>query len=108
VFPNPAACRSLCRDGLGGKVDEDTPLAELGPPSRSAAPVDGLPRGAQCRSTHEQRRIARALLLAEPPSIQSGEITDKGYVNQRAVLERRAARVEQLYGGAPSPELIIL
>lgn len=41
--------------------------------------------------------IARVLLLAEPLSIDAGEITDKGYVNQRAVLERRHALVEQLY-----------
>ncbi|MBI3427479.1 MAG: feruloyl-CoA synthase [Acidobacteria bacterium] len=40
----------------------------------------------------------RALLLTEPPQIDAGEITDKGYINQRAVLERRAAWVERLYG----------
>jgi feruloyl-CoA synthase len=39
----------------------------------------------------------RAVLLQEPPSIDAGEITDKGYINQRAVLERRAATVEWLY-----------
>ena len=44
---------------------------------------------------------ARALVLAEPPSVDAGEITDKGYINQRAVLERRAAAVTQLYAGGP-------
>jgi feruloyl-CoA synthase len=44
---------------------------------------------------------ARALVLAEPPSVDAGEITDKGYVNQRAVLERRAAEVQRLYAGGP-------
>jgi len=44
--------------------------------------------------------VARAFLLPEPPSIDAGEITDKGYINQRAVLERRAAVVETLYGPA--------
>jgi len=39
----------------------------------------------------------RALLMAEPPSIDANEITDKGYINQRAVLARRAALVERLY-----------
>ncbi len=39
----------------------------------------------------------RVLILDEPPSIDAGEITDKGYLNQRAVLERRAALIEQLY-----------
>ncbi|HYF16855.1 MAG TPA: feruloyl-CoA synthase [Ramlibacter sp.] len=41
----------------------------------------------------------RALVLAEPPSADAGEITDKGYINQRAVLQRRAAEVERLYRG---------
>jgi len=43
------------------------------------------------------RRVARFLVLTEPPSIDAGEITDKGYVNQRAVLERRASLVQALY-----------
>lgn len=43
----------------------------------------------------------RALVLAEPPSAEGGEITDKGYINQRAVLTRRAEQVQALYDGAP-------
>jgi len=46
------------------------------------------------------RRIARALVLDEPPSMDAGEITDKGYLNQRRVLERRAALVRALYDDA--------
>jgi feruloyl-CoA synthase len=46
-------------------------------------------------STHP----TRALIMTEPPSIDANEITDKGYMNQRAVLERRAALVEKLYAG---------
>ena len=41
----------------------------------------------------------RALLLGEPPNADAGEITDKGYLNQRRVLERRAAEVAALYAG---------
>jgi feruloyl-CoA synthase len=41
----------------------------------------------------------RLLVMSEPPSIDANEITDKGYMNQRAVLERRAAQVEELYAG---------
>jgi len=44
-------------------------------------------------------RITRLLVMTEPPSIDANEITDKGYINQRAVLERRAADVERLYSG---------
>jgi hypothetical protein len=47
-----------------------------------------------------------ALLLAEPPSIDAGEITDKGYINQRAVLTRRAAQVEELMGRRPGSSVI--
>jgi feruloyl-CoA synthase len=43
----------------------------------------------------------RLLVMSEPPSIDANEITDKGYMNQRAVLERRAALVEALYAGGP-------
>lgn len=43
------------------------------------------------------RRVARALMMSEPPSIDAGEITDKGYVNQRLTLERRANLVAALY-----------
>ena len=48
-------------------------------------------------STHP----TRLLVMTEPPSIDANEITDKGYMNQRAVLERRAARVSELYAGGP-------
>jgi feruloyl-CoA synthase len=43
------------------------------------------------------QRPMRAVLLSTPPSLELGEITDKGYVNQRAVLTLRAAEVERLY-----------
>jgi feruloyl-CoA synthase len=42
-------------------------------------------------------QVRRVLVMSEPPSIDANEITDKGYMNQRAVLERRAALVEKLY-----------
>ena len=54
-------------------------------------------------STHP----ARALVMSEPPSIDANEITDKGYINQRAVLERRAALVETLHADSPSSEVIL-
>jgi feruloyl-CoA synthase len=54
-------------------------------------------------STHP----ARALVMGEPPSIDANEITDKGYINQRAVLERRAALVEKLHADSPNAEVIL-
>ena len=55
-------------------------------------------------STHP----VRALVMSEPPSIDANEITDKGYINQRAVLERRAAWVEMLHADPPGTEVIVL
>jgi len=51
-------------------------------------------------STGSSNRIARAMVLDEPPSLDAGEMTDKGSINQRAVLARRAALVEELYAGS--------
>jgi len=45
--------------------------------------------------------------MSEPPSIDANEITDKGYINQGAVLERRAALVESLHADLPGPEVIV-
>jgi feruloyl-CoA synthase len=53
-------------------------------------------------------RIARAMLMTEPASIDGNELTDKGYINQRAGLERRAALVERLYADHPGEDVIIL
>jgi feruloyl-CoA synthase len=53
-------------------------------------------------------RIARVLFLTEPPSIDANEITDKGYINQRAVLERRRRLVATLYEEPPPPEVIVV
>jgi len=52
-------------------------------------------------------RIERLLLLDEPPSMDAGEITDKGYVNQRAVLDRRAELVDRLYAEEAAPGVIV-
>jgi len=47
--------------------------------------------------TGSSNTIRRILILDEPPSLDAGEITDKGTINQKAVLQRRAALVEKLY-----------
>ena len=54
------------------------------------------------------QRIARVLLLADPPSIDANEITDKGYINQRRALERRAAEVARLYAADPDDGVIVI
>ena len=53
-------------------------------------------------------RVSRAMLMVEPASIDGNELTDKGYINQRAGLDRRAALVERLYADHPGEDVIIL
>jgi len=53
-------------------------------------------------------QIRRILIMAEPPSIDANEITDKGYINQRAVLERRAALIERLYSDPAADDVIVI
>ncbi|MBU1375172.1 MAG: AMP-binding protein [Alphaproteobacteria bacterium] len=54
------------------------------------------------------RRVGRFILMLEPPSIDAGEITDKGYVNQRATLERRHALVQALYANPPGDGVVVV
>lgn len=90
VFPTQAV------RGLSG-LDATVPMADV----LSSAPViahfqtviDSLARGA----TGSASRIARMCLLAEPPTIDRSEVTDKGSINQRAVLAHRAETVEALH-----------
>jgi len=51
-------------------------------------------------------RVERLLVLETPPSLDAGEITDKGYLNQRRCLESRADEVARLYAAEPGPEVI--
>jgi feruloyl-CoA synthase len=90
VFLNPAAAGGMTPEATRATVIEA--LRKLAAESGSGS------------STHP----VRALVLSEPPSIDANEITDKGYINQRAVLERRAALVERLYASAGDPELIAI
>ena len=54
------------------------------------------------------RQIHRILLMPEPPMIDANEITDKGYINQRATLERRAELVGVLYAEPPTKGVIVV
>jgi feruloyl-CoA synthase len=52
-------------------------------------------------------QVQRLLLLAQPPSLDAGEITDKGYINQRISVECRSADVARLYAPDPDPSVIV-
>jgi feruloyl-CoA synthase len=93
-FPNIAACRRIA-DDEGAKMTAAELLAHS---AVVGALRDGLARmNAECKGS--SMRVKRAVLMAEPPSVDGHEITDKGYINQRATLERRKALVDKLYAG---------
>ena len=102
-----AAADPLIQDAVitGHDRDEIGALVFLSPAARDLAPgeIESRLSAALKRLSDEGSNSScptRLLVMAEPPSIDGGEITDKGYLNQRAVLERRAALVERLYSAA--------
>jgi feruloyl-CoA synthase len=101
VFPNLAACRGLCPE-----PSEHAPASVvLAHPAVRARFQEALDRVA-AEATGSATRISRAIVLEAPPSIDSSEITDKGSINQRAVLNHRAAMVEALYADPPGPNVL--
>ena len=102
LFPRPDECRKLA--GLGDDVPLPDVLHHPVVRARFQQLVDGLWRDA----TGSASRVARLHVLAEPPSIDKGEVTDKGSINQRAVLQHRDALVQALYEGAASDPFLIL
>jgi feruloyl-CoA synthase len=98
-----AACSPHLADAViaGHDRDELGALVFLAPGRVLDGAVMEALRDALARHSASARtsstRVARLLVLAEPPSIDAGEITDKGYLNQRAILARRAAAVATLY-----------
>ena len=101
VIPNLAACRELA----------DTPNGEAGPPEILSCQgvretFAGLLKTFNAAAGGSSGRFARMILMDDPPSLDTGEMTDKGSVNQRAVLTRRAAMVDELYAPKPSPRII--
>jgi feruloyl-CoA synthase len=102
AFPNLATCRALCSD-LAPDAPIDAVLAH--------AAVREAVRAALARYSAGQgssSAVARVLLMAEPPSIDDNEITDKGYINQRAVLTKRADLVARLYEATPHASVIVV
>ncbi|MEW6767097.1 MAG: feruloyl-CoA synthase [Pseudomonadota bacterium] len=92
VIPNIAACRSLAK--LADDASVDDVLNSEAVRQATAAGLAKLKANGGGTSTF----ATRARLMSEPPSVDGGEITDKGYINQRAVLSRRAAELAKLNG----------
>jgi feruloyl-CoA synthase len=90
LWPAAAALAELARDGAPG-----TPLEKLQTRVKAALERFNATAGGS------SRRIGRCIFMTEPPSIDAGEITDKGYINQRATIKHRAPLVKILYAGGP-------
>ncbi len=86
----------------------DASLADISLDHRVRRHFSDLLTSFAARATGSSNRIVRAYLLSEGPSIDSGEMTDKGSLNQRAVLKSRAAIVEALYAATPADSIIDL
>ena len=93
IFATPAV-RAL--SGLAADAPMADVLASAPVLAHFQETVNELARTA----TGSANRIARLILLAQPPSLDLGEITDKGSINQRAVLQHRAALVQALHEGS--------
>jgi feruloyl-CoA synthase len=103
VFPDLEACRGLC-SGLAPDAAPATVLSDQKVRDKFAALIATLADD----GTGSSSRIGRAILLEEPPSLDAGEMTDKGSINQRAVLQRRAALVDEMYATPRSARVIAI
>jgi feruloyl-CoA synthase len=102
VFPRLDECRKLA--GLGDDVGADEVLRHPAVRAHFQLLVDRMWR----EGTGSASRVARAHVMSVPPSIDRDEVTDKGSINQQAVLRHRAALVEALYRGAGADDGILL
>ena len=103
AWPNIAGCRELCGDKEAVLQLEDM--------IKSKEVVDHIRLAMSIyNGSHlgSATRVRRVMLMTEPPSIDANEITDKGYINQRASLDRRENLVERLYAVKPDPAVIIV
>jgi feruloyl-CoA synthase len=102
AWPNLHACRQITGD----------PDATYEDVVRHPEVLACLKRGLEAHNKSTEgassMRVARAMLMTEPASIDGNELTDKGYINQRSGLERRAALVERLYADPPAEDVIVL
>ena len=111
-----SALAPLAQDAVITGHDRDE-VGALIFPSAQARALDAEALAAQLRAAlgtlrvsggGSSQNVTRVLLLDEPPNADAGEITDKGYINQRAVLVRRAADVQALYATPRDPRVIHL
>ena len=101
IFGDVDGCRALC-SGL----ERTSSAAEIFGHPNVRQRFQELLESFALHATGSSNRVTRGIVVQEPPSLDAGEITDKGSMNQRAVLERRVAILDQLYAPEPSPQVL--
>ena len=101
VVPNIQECCALAKQA------SDAPLARVCDEAAVRGFFQQLVNTLHAEGTGCANRVGRALIMHEPLSLSRGEVTDKGTVNQRAVLEHRAALVDLLYSDGPPSGVIL-
>lgn len=93
IVPNLSACRALAQL-------PQADAAEVFAHARVVEAFQTMLDRLYAEGTGSANRVARAALLDPPPSLATGEVTDKGSINQRVVLTQRAAMVHALHAGS--------
>ena len=102
IFPNLAGCRAVCPE-----AEESASLQDLiARPEIRKHLIEALRRH-NTDNPGSSTRIRRVIVTPDPPLIDANEITDKGYINQRAVVEARAGLIDELYA-EPAADRVIL
>lgn len=101
AVPDPDACRRLCPEL------KDAPLSAVAAHPAVRDAIRAKLASFASAATGSATRVGRAILLVDPLSLDDQEVTDKGSINQRAVLTRRAQLVDDLYAERPGEHVII-
>ncbi|CAM5284089.1 feruloyl-CoA synthase [Eoetvoesiella caeni] len=91
---------------LAPELAADASLADIAGNAKVRAWAQALLDKLANAATGSSNRIVRALIIAQPALMETGEMTDKGSINQRTMLKTRAALVEQLYTDQPGHEVL--
>ena len=102
IFPDLEACARHA--GLPSGTEAAKVIADPAVRQKFADSLGDLAR----RATGSSNHVARAIVMAVPPDIDKGEVTDKGSINQRAVRTARQDLVEAIYAEPPGPHVLQL
>ena len=103
IFPDLDVCRRFAPE-LPANASAADIVAHEGVRREFRDLLNGFAR----QATGSSNRVRRAILCDTPPSLDLGEATDKGSINQRMVLNARAALVDELYAATPSRRVIAI